>query len=148
LVSYLIVQDNYGRNLNRYYSEPSPEEQPTIYATKEAVRMHAFMPSPEQLLHLYRQQPSSDCSSLNHDVGGGGGGIGDSDGSNPSTNQSNPGGGVKGSRGGEEGVVDGGARRSSLSAPPPASGPGANQEACLSGAIGNRGGRVALYVWR
>ena len=30
-------QDNYGRNLNRYYTRPTPEEQPTIYAAKELV---------------------------------------------------------------------------------------------------------------
>jgi hypothetical protein len=39
--------DNFGRNLNRYYQDPSPDEQPTIYAAKKAALMHAFMPEPE-----------------------------------------------------------------------------------------------------
>ena len=38
--------DNFGRNLNRYYQDPCPEEQPTIYAAKKAALMHAFMPPP------------------------------------------------------------------------------------------------------
>jgi len=43
-------QDNFGRNLNRYYCAPTAAEQPTIYAAKQAIRMHAFMPPNDHLL--------------------------------------------------------------------------------------------------
>mmetsp|Transcript_18788 Transcript_18788/g.38657 ORF Transcript_18788/g.38657 Transcript_18788/m.38657 type:complete len:745 (-) Transcript_18788:90-2324(-) len=46
-------QDNFGNNLNRYYADPSPLEQPTIFAVKEALRMFAFMPSNAHLLRQH-----------------------------------------------------------------------------------------------
>jgi len=83
------------------------------------------MPSADQLLHHHH--------SLNHNA-------------SAAISTSNQSGAT--TRGeGEEGAEKAeGEYRVTSAAPPPASGPGANQEASLSGAIGNRGGRVALYV--
>lgn len=35
--------DTYGRNLNRFYDNPSLEEQPSIYAIKKIVEYHAYI---------------------------------------------------------------------------------------------------------
>mmetsp|Transcript_4295 Transcript_4295/g.5472 ORF Transcript_4295/g.5472 Transcript_4295/m.5472 type:complete len:692 (+) Transcript_4295:164-2239(+) len=43
-------QDNHGDNLNRFYEDPSPLRQPTIYAAKMAVCMYSFTPSNSNFL--------------------------------------------------------------------------------------------------
>jgi hypothetical protein len=50
-------QDNNGDNLNRFYADPSPLKQPTIYAAKMAVCTYASMPA-NQNLRLYHRDNS------------------------------------------------------------------------------------------
>jgi hypothetical protein len=58
-------QDNHGDNLNRFYEDPSPLKQPTIYAAKMAVCTYSFMPCEDNLKAHYtdsttKLEPSRD----------------------------------------------------------------------------------------
>ena len=112
--------DNFGRNLNRYYQDPCPEEQPTIYAAKKAALMHAFMPPPPP--------PAAAAAGEN--------GAGDHS-KNSNTSRITPPHAVIGGRGG-------GGRRGSKSSNN--NNDEDEDEDDEPSNLGNRGGNLALYV--